>query len=372
MKINILYRQFFDLKGSNLKIGGVETYITNLIKLFIKKGYEVNIYQFAEINFERKYLGATIIGISPCGKIERLYKERIKKMVSESYKRSDVEKDVLIFATDNDIVSTKYRRVIAIQHGIGWDIHNTGLKHNWGKIFFGVKNLATAYRCRNKFLKCSKIVCVDYNFVNWYRTCIHDELEYTVIPNFSRIPVYREKKEKLKVSIIFARRFQIYRGTKIFADAIGNILEHYSNVEVTIAGDGPEEKFLREKLGKYPNVIFSRFLPQESIDVHSGYDIAVVPSIASEGTSLSLLEAMAAGCAVICTDVGGLTNIIINGYNGLIIRPNSDDLIKAIKLMIDNFTLRNKLSRCAYETVRDSFDLREWSKRWTELVEECR
>lgn len=371
MKINILYRQLFDLNGNDLMIGGVETYITNLIILFINKGYEVNIYQFAERNFEKKYMGATVIGISPCGKYERLYRERIKKMVVESYKRSDIKKDILIFATDNDIVSTNYKKVIAIQHGIGWDIHQSNQKHNLTTFLFSAKNLVTAYACRNKFFKCSKIVCVDYNFINWYRTCIHDDLEYFVIPNFSKLPVYNEKKQKLNVSIIFARRFQIYRGTRIFTEAIVNILKCYPDVQLTIAGDGPEEEFLREKLGGYPNVIFTRFLPRESIEIHSNFDIAIVPSTGSEGTSLSLLEAMASGCAVICTDVGGLTNIIINGHNGIIVRPNSNDLQNAIKLLIDDCVLRNKLSRCAYETVKDSFDIEEWSKRWIEVIEKC-
>lgn len=371
MKINILYRQFFDLYGIDLMIGGVETYILNLSTVFINNGYEVNIYQFAEKNFERKYMEANVIGVCPCGKFERLYKERIKKMIIESYKRSDVEKDILIFATDYDIVATKYKKVIAIQHGVGWDIHHECRKYSLMPFLFGVKNLMIAYACRNKYFKCSKIVCVDYNFVNWYRTNIHEDLNYSVIPNFSELSLNNSKKEKKNVSIIFARRFQTYRGTKVFADAIVDILKSYTNIQVTIAGEGPEETYLREKLSGYSNVTFTKFFPHESLKIHSEYDIAIVPSTGSEGTSLSLLEAMAAGCAVICTDVGGLTNIIINGHNGIIVRPNSNDLQKAVKLLIDDCALRSRLSECAYETVKDSFDIKEWSKKWMEIVDKC-
>lgn len=53
---------------------------------------------------------------------------------------------------------------------------------------------------------------------------------------------------------------------------------------------------------------------------------------------------MAAGCAVICTNVGGMTNIIIDGYNGLMINPDEDSLYKALDRLIEDKLLRGKTS----------------------------
>lgn len=109
-------------------------------------------------------------------------------------------------------------------------------------------------------------------------------------------------------------------------------------------------------------------MPNESIKVHSNFDIAVVPSIASEGTSLSLIEAMASGCAVISTDIGGLTNIIIDGHNGLIVKPNGDELYLALERLVCCNNLRKRLSQCGYQTVKDSFSINNWSQKWMDVI----
>ena len=370
MKINMLYRQFYDQTGTELMIGGVETYITNLIRLFIEKGHTVIVYQFASRPFENNYMGATVIGVCPRNKLERMYKNRIRAMVRESYKYSDPKQDMLLFCTENDIINTKYKRVVAIQHGIGWDVHNLKDNSRLSRIKYWLTNSKRAFNEYYQFKKCSKIVCVDYNFVNWYRTIIHDEFfNYKVIPNFSALPAYRERNEQAKVSMIFARRFQKYRGTRIFAEAIRKVLANHKNSTVTIAGEGPEEKYLHDMLDEFESVKFTRFMPDESIKVHSNYDIAIVPSTASEGTSLSLIEAMAAGCAVVSTDIGGLTNIIIDGHNGIIVRPQEEELHQALEYLINSYDERKRLSLNGYKTIKDSFDQRAWSKKWIEVIE---
>ena len=90
-----------------------------------------------------------------------------------------------------------------------------------------------------------------------------------------------------------------------------------------------------------------------------------MPSIASEGTSLSLLEAMAAGCAVVATDVGGMSNIVLSGHNGLLIRPNTKDFYSAVSTIVGNAELRAHFSRNARQTVEDSFSQIRWVNSWT-------
>lgn len=238
MKISMLYRQFYDMNGKELMIGGVETYITNLINLFIINKYEVYVYQFANVAFENKFEGATIIGVCPHNKFERMYKNRIRAMVTKSYKYADPDNDILIFCTDNDIIKTRYKKVIAIQHGIGWDVHNLKSDSIVSLIKYWFTNSKRAFSEYIEYNRCNTIVCVDYNFINWYRTCIHDDrINYKVIPNFSYIPDYSKRKERGEISIIFARRFQTYRGTRIFTDAVAKLIDKYPSVHVTIAGD---------------------------------------------------------------------------------------------------------------------------------------
>ena len=270
------------------------------------------------------------------------------------------------------IVKNNYKHTIAIQHGVAWDI----TKHSdVGDIFNIIQIVKGALRSIKKyfrFKKCNNIVCVDYNFVNWYRTqVLHVGMDITVIPNYTQI--YDDLKKSTvnedAISVVFARRFVQYRGTRLFADAICEVVKIHPDVRFVLAGEGPDEEWLHHKLDEYDNVSFTKFRSEESIRFHTNFDIAVVPTEGSEGTSLSLLEAMSAGCAVIATNVGGITNIIINRYNGLIIKPDVNALVNALLELIENAEERKELAQKGKETVRKAFSITRWEQEWKSVLE---
>ena len=119
-----------------------------------------------------------------------------------------------------------------------------------------------------------------------------------------------------------------------------------------------------------PRVHIEKYLPDQALSVNAKYHIAVVPSLGSEGTSLSLAEAMAAGCAVVATNVGGMTNMIINGYNGQMVNPDVDDLTRALSTLISDAKLRFKLGNDAAATARNAFSLNHWKSRWSDVLDQ--
>lgn len=362
--IFIVYHQFFDRDGINVQIGGVETYLYNLASILNAQGYNVGIYQAANFEFTRNYQGINVVGIPTLGK------NVFQTLMEWIEKKADCENDLLIFGADIAIVKSKFKNVIAIQHGIGWDIPSEDAKKRDVLRHF-MKNVRTSIAHYNQYKYCSKVVCVDYNFLNWYRTFWKTGAEkMAVIPNFSVVPDVRPIKNNANLSIVFARRFQEFRGTRVFGYAIKDVLKHYPNLKICIAGNGPDEKWLKENLKDCPQVYFDMFRPQDSIEFHENFDIAVVPSTGSEGTSLSLLEAMSAGCAVISSDVGGLTSIIIDGYNGLIVRAEKDMLTKALCKLIDDKKLRESFAQRGYDTVKDAFSFEVWEDKWLQIVED--
>lgn len=358
--IRILYNQYLDFNGNKMMIGGVENYIRNLSIIFSEIGYKIVIYQFSDSPFEIIIDDTKIIGVG---------KHSVKSILKKVDEDIDQENDIVIFASDYLIKKNKYKKTIAIQHGVAWDItsqNNVPLLTNIVSI---IKNMIKTVNKLFRYNNCKNIVCVDYNFINWYRTQVKNvSNNLFIIPNFAHVGNYHKKENKDKISIIFARRFVEYRGTKLFSEAIQNILDSYSNVVVTFAGEGPDEMWLKEKFKKYKNVNFTSFHPNDSIKVHSEYDIAVVPTIGSEGTSLSLLEAMSAGCAVIASDVGGMTNIILDQYNGLLIEPKKDELENSLKKLIEDYNLREELALNAYKTVSCAFSYDKWKQKWLEVI----
>ena len=71
---------------------------------------------------------------------------------------------------------------------------------------------------------------------------------------------------------------------------------------------------------------------------------------------MSLLEAMAAGCAVIVSAVGGIPDVVVDGFNGLIVAPgNTRALGQAIERLIADPALAAQMGRAARATIATRF-----------------
>ena len=348
-------------------IGGVQSYVESLISVFIELGYDVILYQFSaplsNETFQINKDGYTIIGVKNAKKTKDLLDFIVK------HHNPDYENDFLVFSTDYMIEKNQYKKSVAIQHGIAWDITKDEYASDIYNYYFILKAMLRTIKKFRKYKYCNNLVCVDYNFVNWYRTQIaYIKNDLYVIPNYARCLEKVKKKNCSMPSIVFARRLVDYRGTKLFVRAITNLLIKHPDIKVTIAGTGPDEAWMREKLLEFSQVEFTKYEALDSIEFHSKFDIAIVPSTGSEGTSLSLLEAMAAGCAVVATNVGGMTNIIIDEYNGRIVRPSWLELENAIEDLLINENKRKKIAEIGKKTVEEAFSFQRWKESWSRLI----
>ena len=103
-----------------------------------------------------------------------------------------------------------------------------------------------------------------------------------------------------------------------------------SDVSVSVAGDGParpELEHLALQLGINAR-FYGMISPHQRRDLFEAADIVVIPSIQlpdgrTEGLPTVCLEAMAAGKVVIGSRVGGLAEVIVDGFNGLLFEPGS-------------------------------------------------
>lgn len=361
---HILYSRYLDDSGERVTIGGVQTYITNLIGVFKDCGFKVSLYQCANRDYLVEHNGVKIHAINYSSVRGR---RMGRKLLNECKKYINAKTDIVVFATDGLNVDCKGLKSISIQHGICWDMPKERYKSRARYFFEYVNKTRQAWNTITRCAKVDTLVCVDYNFVNWYRALTpFPKVNIIAIPNFTEIPKFKEKENE-KPTIIFARRFFQYRGTRLFADAISLLLNEYE-INIIVAGDGPDKPYLEAKLGNNKDVQFITYKSEESLRIHEKCDIAVIPTTGSEGTSLSLLEAMASSCAVICTNVGGMTNIVLDHFNGLIISPTVSQLYNALKELIENENLRIRLSRNAYNTVSTSFCLDKWKSEWKKII----
>lgn len=365
-KAFIIYERYYDFDVGRIVSGGVQTYISNLIPLLCEAGYVCTLFQYgANDEYMELQLEQCSVKVVPNAKINGVY--ITKKVLDYIKKDFDCNNDLLIFADHLLVEKNMAVHSISIQHGIHWDISKDVSRKD---IHMFLSNARFAYNEHKRMKYVNHVVCVDYNFLNWYRTQVDvPRGDFTIIPNFTRIAGINDKSTEV-VKIIFARRFVKHRGTRIFAEAADRLLSECANIEITIAGRGPDEKYLHNKLDKWQDkVVFMQYAAEESLCIHADKHIAVIPTVGSEGTSLSLLEAMSAQCAVVCTDVGGMTNIVLDGYNGMMVGAGDvNQLYSAIKYLIDNPDERSRMAMTGYETVKCAFSHERWENKWREVL----
>ena len=336
-------------------------------------GYEVTVCQLVRDHPKET---VTVEGIE-CHFVPTTSNQKSFDQIYHQFNGADT---AFIIGTDQMDIRSRAGNVVAIQHGVAFDVPGDMIAGFWGKTK-GLQGASKLLRCLKNVKRMESVrntVCVDYNFYNWYKTLgtIRDGKRVWVIPNYSSDCMGREEfQAKLSSSpevkrVVFARRFYDYRGALLFARVVKRLLDEGAGIDVTFAGDGPCRTRMEEILSGCKNIHFTSYTATESVRFHSGYDIAVVPTVFSEGTSLSLCEAMAAGCFPVCTYVGGLSNMLIDHYNGLLCAPTEQSLYDSVKeaLEMDSETFKEIVSH-AYDTAVRSFSLPLWKEKWKKVLE---
>lgn len=182
-----------------------------------------------------------------------------------------------------------------------------------------------------------------------------------------------------KKRVLFIGRLIELKGISYLIQAIKIIDSYDSNIGLSIVGDGPIKSEL-EKLAKDLNISskvnFYGYINRESLySVYKSADVFVLPTITiygqTEGLGVVLLEAMASGVPVIGSNTGGITDIIEDGVNGLLV-PEGDPqaLADAIIRILENPDLAERFRKAGLETVRDRFSWDVITDQFVEVYQE--
>jgi len=161
------------------------------------------------------------------------------------------------------------------------------------------------------------------------------------------------------------------KGHKELFEAMASLKERHP-VHALIVGGGrriDEIRALAASLGLAGEVHFLG--PRRDVpDLLTAMDIFVLPSY-SEGVSLALLEAMAAGLPVIATAVGGTPEVVTDGENGLLIPPrDAEALARALERLMGAPDFAKKLGQNARKHVREHYSLERLGREINAIYEE--
>ena len=149
--------------------------------------------------------------------------------------------------------------------------------------------------------------------------------------------------------IIMTRSFAPIYGVEYFLRSIPEVIRSVPHARVLLVGSGPMEMFFKKlvkELGLVDIVRFHGPVPNEALpSLLNAADVYVSSSL-SDGTSVSLLEAMACGLPVVVSDIPSNLEWISNGSNGLIYpRHDHMSLAESIIVLLRNEQLAAKMRK---------------------------
>lgn len=349
--VHIYTVTFFDFAGSKVFPGGAERYIFDLAELLNSLGLRTKIYQAGNSEWRRWVHGIEVIAIPWLNSIYSLSRDF-----------AQTEPGVLnIYSPFSLAVADLHAKNVGICHGMYWDHEGSTLLNDdvARDVFSSIKHLDS----------CVSVDATSINVVRGTRPDLAGKIKY--IPNYvSELFFENDVTDGDQLTVLYPRRLYGPRGYWLLAEIVPQLIARFSNVNILFLGDSDarEREHCEALVKQYPGRVLHKVaFPEEMHYYYATSDITVVPTTHSEGTSLSALEALASGNAVISTDVGGLSNIIIDELNGLLIPPNSEQLFDAICRLIEDPELRRRLRRTGRESAR-AFSLSKWRSSWAKIV----
>jgi glycosyltransferase involved in cell wall biosynthesis len=156
-------------------------------------------------------------------------------------------------------------------------------------------------------------------------------------------------------------RFQKYRRTAVFLEAVKTIARDFPNVKVLLVGRSSqmEQSVIQpmRQLGVGKWVVLGGYQTNDYLDTLACMDIFVFLMPGSDGTARALREAMAMGKPVIVANRGMLPELVEDGTSGLVVNDTSEELARAALRLLHDPEKREALGKAAYIKAHRDFQL---------------
>ncbi len=165
----------------------------------------------------------------------------------------------------------------------------------------------------------------------------------------------RPVPQGMATKLLFVGTWIDHKGVYYLAEAFEKVLRVIPEARLTIAGCIEAEERVRHCFAPSVQTALEvcPFVSRREIpSMYAEHEIFVLPSLV-EGMPLALLEAMASGMPVVTTESSGMTDLIADSHDGLLVIPgDSDSLASAIEKLCNDGELRQQLGSAAQEKMK--------------------
>jgi glycosyltransferase involved in cell wall biosynthesis len=160
-----------------------------------------------------------------------------------------------------------------------------------------------------------------------------------------------------KKYLVFVGRLTTIKRPERLLDLARSLKDKHPECWLLIAGAGELLEALSAKAEKEGLPITFLGWRKDIGVILSASDIAVLCSD-NEGIPLTLIQASQAGLPIVSTDVGSVSDIVVNGHTGLLTDVSSKGFIKGVLSLLDDPSLGQRFGKAAQERAREFFSSR--------------
>jgi len=281
-----------------------------------------------------------------------IYKDYVATILSD-FRRVSLDAYDVVHAQDVLALSVlpEHRHFLLTLHGyVARETVNYITFDNEGReeIFSWLKDIE-----KNAVARAEAIVTVDSRLKQYVTAELSVPEEkitviYNAVDTLRFVPVNSEEQKKIRTKlhwpadafvVLIPRRLVPKNGVVYAARAVR--LLPMDKFFFVFVGEGPEKEAIREIVKNQTNVRLLDPVPNsEMVFYYQGADVVLIPSVTSDGiqeaSSLSMLEGMSCGKVVVCSNIGGMKEIVEDGVTGLLVEEKSPEAIAEKLLMLES------------------------------------
>ena len=323
--------------------GGIENVLTSLCPLLVELGVDVTCYNRSTDKVENEFVGTTQNKKYRNVKLKNAWTLEIRGIsamiasFTAAISATFSDYDILHFHAEGPCAAMWFpkmfgKRCVATVHGLDWQ------REKWGH-GFASKYIKFGERVMVKLA--DEIIVLSESAADYFKkiynretVLIHNGIDKPEKKDAQMITeLYGVKKDEY---VCIVSRLTAEKGVHYLIDAYNSIK---TDKKLIIAGDTSDTdeyvEMIKQKASGNPNIIFTGFISGDTLkEIYSNAYVVTLPSDI-EGMSLSLLEALAYGNAVLCSDIP--ENVLVTEDKAMHFHKSDvADLTEKLQMMCDN------------------------------------
>lgn len=349
--------------------GGIEKVLTSLCPLLVEEGAEVTCYNRSSDKVENEYVG-TVVDKKYCGvklkKAFTLNARGVSAMMASftaAIGAAFGKYDIVHFHAEGPCAAMWIpklfgKKCVATVHGLDWQ------REKWGK-GFASKYIKFGEKVMAKYA--DEIIVLSESAAKYFKDTYNRD---TVLINNGIEKPDKKQADKIKELYGISKDEYICMVSRLTAEkGVHYLIDAYNSIntdkKLVIAGDTSDTddyvELLKKKAEGNPNIIFTGFISGDVLDeIYSNAYLVALPSDI-EGMSLSLLEAMAYGNAVLCSDIPENT-LVVEDKAIHFEKSNISDLADKLQMLCDKQDIRDDYKKNAEEFILGKYNWNDVAK----------